>query len=172
MPGSLLLSAMSTQTFYLPDAASTVRFGEQLGRSLPAGTVILLEGDLGSGKTTLTQGIAHGLGIEGAIASPTFTLVNEYDEGRVPLYHFDLYRLNSTDVQQLHLEIYSDPAEYEPGIMIIEWSERLLRRPDCYLLIRLTDAPHDGRTLLLQPVGVEVPPPILQALNLSFSQVL
>jgi tRNA threonylcarbamoyladenosine biosynthesis protein TsaE len=163
---------MSRQTFFLPDAAATFRFGEQLGRSLSASTVLLLEGNLGSGKTTLTQGIAHGLGIEEAIASPTFTLVNEYPEGRVPLYHFDLYRLNAAEVEHLHLETYSDPMEYEPGIMVIEWSERLSDRPDRYLQIHLSDAADEGRVLRIEAIGMALEPQFYQALSQSFSPVL
>lgn len=74
-------------TFFLADAEATRRLGEALGLLLTAGTVLLLEGNLGSGKTTLTQGIGAGLGIADAIVSPTFTLICEYFEGRLPLYH-------------------------------------------------------------------------------------
>lgn len=148
---------MTETSFYLASANSTFQLGVQLGRSLPAGTVILLEGDLGSGKTTLVQGLAHGLGIDEAIASPTFTLVNEYPEGRIPLYHFDLYRLNGPEVAQLHLETFMDPLEYKPGIMAIEWSERLGQRPDCYVLIRLTHTLDEGRYVTLSPVGITLP---------------
>lgn len=77
----------STFTQALPDAAATQAFGVALGRSLPVGTNVLLYGDLGSGKTTLVQGLGKGLGITEPIVSPTFTLINEYLEGRVPLYH-------------------------------------------------------------------------------------
>ena len=82
----------------LPDAEATRKFGVALGRSLAAGTVILLQGDLGAGKTTLVQGIAEGLEIQDSIESPTFTLINEYLIGRMPLYHLDLYRLEPEEV--------------------------------------------------------------------------
>ena len=90
----------------LPDSEATRKFGVALGRSLPPGTVILLQGDLGAGKTTLVQGIAEGLGISDSIESPTFTLINEYFTGRVPLYHLDLYRLEPEEAEDLHLETY------------------------------------------------------------------
>ena len=71
----------------------TYRFGEQLAQSAAAGSLYCLEGDLGVGKTVFTQGFAHGLGIEEPVTSPTFTIVQEYETGRIPLYHFDVYRL-------------------------------------------------------------------------------
>lgn len=122
----------------LPDAEATHKFGVTLGRSFPAGTVILLEGDLGAGKTTLVQGIAEGLGIPDSIESPTFTLINEYLTGRIPLYHLDLYRLEPEEVEGLHLESYWDGLEMDLGIVAIEWAERLPYKPDNYLQICLS----------------------------------
>lgn len=122
----------------LPNAAATQALGKVLGRSLPCGSTLLLEGDLGSGKTTLVQGIAEGLGITEAIASPTFNLINEYVEGRIPLYHFDLYRLAPAEVTDLNPDIYWDGIEYPLGIVAIEWAERLPYRPDRYLQISLS----------------------------------
>ena len=122
----------------LPDAEATHKFGVTLGRSLPAGTVILLEGDLGAGKTTLVQGIAEGLGIQDSIESPTFTLINEYLTGRIPLYHLDLYRLEPEEVEGLHLESYWDGLEMDLGIVAIEWAERLPYQPNNYLQICLS----------------------------------
>jgi len=122
----------------LPDAEATHKFGVTLGRSLPVGTVILLEGDLGAGKTTLVQGIAEGLGIQDSIESPTFTLINEYFTGRIPLYHLDLYRLEPEEVEGLHLESYWDGLEMDLGIVAIEWAERLPYKPDNYLQICLS----------------------------------
>ncbi len=76
-------------TVFLADASATRSLGITLGKFLPAGSVILLSGELGAGKTTLVQGIGEGLGITDPIVSPTFTLINEYTEGRLPLYHLD-----------------------------------------------------------------------------------
>jgi len=137
----------------LPDVTATRSLGQQLGRSLPAGSVVMLEGDLGSGKTTLVQGIGEGLGISDAIVSPTFTLINEYPEGRIPLYHLDLYRLEPADVIHLHLETYLNGTDVIPGIVAIEWAERLLSYPDTYLSIRLTLAEPEGRQAILQAFG-------------------
>ncbi|MEG3911128.1 tRNA (adenosine(37)-N6)-threonylcarbamoyltransferase complex ATPase subunit type 1 TsaE [Microcoleus sp. w2-18bC1] len=122
----------------LPDSEATRKFGVVLGRSLPAGTLILLQGDLGAGKTTLVQGIAEGLGISESIESPTFTLINEYFGGRIPLYHLDLYRLEPEEVEALHLESYWDGLEMDLGIVAIEWAERLQYKPENYLQISLS----------------------------------
>ena len=129
---------MTKMKFFLPDAEATRKFGVKLGRSLPAGTVILLQGDLGAGKTTLVQGIAEGLGIQDSVDSPTFTLINEYLTGRIPLYHLDLYRLEPQEAEALHLESYWDGLEMDLGIVAIEWPERLPYKPDNYLQICLS----------------------------------
>ena len=122
----------------LPDAEATHKFGVTLGRSIPAGTVILLQGDLGAGKTTLVQGIAEGLEIQDSVESPTFTLINEYLGGRIPLYHMDLYRLEPEEAEALHLESYWDGLEIDLGIVAIEWAERLPYKPDDCLQICLS----------------------------------
>ncbi|WP_448574194.1 tRNA (adenosine(37)-N6)-threonylcarbamoyltransferase complex ATPase subunit type 1 TsaE [Trichothermofontia sp.] len=152
-------------TYFLPTAAATRSLGEALGRSLPAGSVLFLQGDLGSGKTTLIQGLGAGLGITEPIDSPTFTLINEYLGGRLPLYHFDLYRLDPADAVTLTPELYWEGIEAEPGIVAIEWSERLPYHPDSYLQIHLqADAPpadgNPGRTAILTPVGNFILPPL------------
>lgn len=149
---------MSAVTLHLADATATAQLGAQLGRSLPAGSVILLEGDLGSGKTTLVQGLGRELGITDAIASPTFTLINEYPEGRLPLYHLDLYRLDPPEVEALNLESYWEGREQPLGIVAIEWAERLSIRPDDYLEIRLSmtaDGQRQAEILLVGNVAAD-----------------
>lgn len=123
-----------------------------LGRSLPVGNVLLLKGDLGSGKTTLVQGIGEGLGIIEPIVSPTFTLISEYFEGRIPLYHLDLYRLQPAEVKSLYLETYWEGVEYPPGILAIEWAERLPYPPPNPLQIHLTYL-ESGRQAEITSVG-------------------
>jgi len=127
----------------LPTIEATQQLGQLLGRSLPAGSIVLLQGDLGSGKTTLVNAMGKGLGIANPIISPTFVLVNEYEGRRLPLYHFDLYRLSTADTNGLAIEQYWDEQEYEPGIVAIEWAERLGDRPPYALVIQLMmlDAP-------------------------------
>ncbi|MGD1898222.1 MAG: tRNA (adenosine(37)-N6)-threonylcarbamoyltransferase complex ATPase subunit type 1 TsaE [Phormidesmis sp.] len=131
----------------LPDAAATQALGRALGTQLPAGSTLPLTGDLGSGKTTLVQGLGQGLGID-EIDSPTFTLINEYTRGRVPLYHIDLYRLSVAEADGLFLEPYWDGVEVEPGIVAIEWSERLPHLPPSPIEIALTYQPQ-GRTAVI-----------------------
>lgn len=137
----------------LPDPQSTLQLGISLGKTLPAGAVILLEGDLGSGKTTLVQGIGRGLGISEPIVSPTFTLINEYTSGRLPLYHLDLYRLEPAEIAALYLEIYWEGSEMPLGIVAIEWSERLADKPASYLQLSLSDRGDLGRLAELIPRG-------------------
>lgn len=139
--------------FVLTDTEATRSLGVRLGRSLPAGSVILLEGDLGAGKTTLVQGIGEGLGIADPIVSPTFTLINEYLEGRIPLYHLDLYRLEPSEVEALNLESYWEGFEFPLGIVAIEWAERLPYKPLSYLHLCLTYSQEDGRQAELIPMG-------------------
>jgi tRNA threonylcarbamoyladenosine biosynthesis protein TsaE len=102
----------------------TVAIGEEWGRAAQRGWVIGLSGDLGAGKTQLVKGIARGLGSAARVHSPTFTLLNEYDDGRLPLFHLDLYRLDSrADVITAGLEDYlTQPG----GVTVVEWIERWL----------------------------------------------
>ncbi len=139
------------QVVFLPNSQATYDLGVTLGKSLAAGTVILLEGDLGAGKTTLVQGIAKGLGIEESIVSPTFTLINEYFQGRLPLYHLDLYRLNAQEVEQMYLESYWYGEETPLGITAIEWPERLTYKPENYLEIKLIHL-NNGRQVTIRAI--------------------
>lgn len=139
--------------FSLVGIEQTRSLGISLGRTLGAGSVIFLEGDLGSGKTTLVQGIGAGLGINESIVSPTFTLINEYTAGRLPLYHIDLYRLQLQEVVALHLETYWEGVEFPLGIMAVEWADRLEYLPPGYLQIRLNYAGDRDRIVELFPMG-------------------
>lgn len=99
----------------------TKEFGIKLGKLLQAGDVVCLNGELGAGKTTLTKSIGLGLGVDDYITSPTFSLINEY-EGRILLYHFDVYRLENTE------ELYDlgfDEYFYGRGVSIIEWADKI-----------------------------------------------
>jgi tRNA threonylcarbamoyladenosine biosynthesis protein TsaE len=136
----------------LANAEATGRLGFALGQALPAGSVLLLEGDLGAGKTTLVQSLGAGLGVTDTIDSPTFTLINEYPEGRVPLYHLDLYRLEPDQAAALHLETYWEGGEVDLGIVAIEWSERLMYKPADYLVVRLSYV-GEGRRVEVVPIG-------------------
>lgn len=153
---------------FLKDTEATYQLGYILGQSLLAGSVILLEGDLGAGKTTLVQGLGSGLGIDEAIVSPTFTLINEYDQGRLPLYHFDLYRLEKSEVASLDPENYWDSIEVNPGITAIEWAERLPYYPHSYLAIKLEHR-ESGRYAQLRLVNMLSWEAQYQALISSFN---
>jgi tRNA threonylcarbamoyladenosine biosynthesis protein TsaE len=136
----------------LPDGAATKQLGLYLGERLGPGSTLLLQGDLGAGKTSLIQGLGLGLGIRDSIDSPTFTLINEYLDGRLPLYHLDLYRLEPSEVAALYLENYWEAIEVDPGVVAIEWPERLAYGPDCFLQVELTHR-GEGRGVLLRSVG-------------------
>lgn len=125
----------------------TNSFGRKLAELLQAGDIITMEGDLGAGKTTLTKAIGAGLGVKRTINSPTFTIIKEY-EGRLPLYHMDVYRLENSD-EDIGFEEYFSGE----GVSIVEWPqfiEDFLPKERLELTLK-----HDGeaRTILLQPIG-------------------
>ena len=101
-------------------ASETLALGEKLGKAAKPGQIYTLNGDLGVGKTVLTQGFAKGLGITEAVNSPTFTIIQEYDEGRLPLYHFDVYRIG--DPEEMY-EIGYEDYFYGQGVCLIEWAK-------------------------------------------------
>ena len=101
----------------------TFELGRRMGERAQAGQIICLEGDLGVGKTVFTQGFAEGLGIREPVNSPTFTILQQYEEGRLPLYHFDVYRIG--DVEEME-EIGYEDCFYGEGVCLIEWPSRIL----------------------------------------------
>ncbi|KOY71554.1 tRNA (adenosine(37)-N6)-threonylcarbamoyltransferase complex ATPase subunit type 1 TsaE [Apilactobacillus kunkeei] len=131
----------------------TKQYGEQLAPLLKAKDIILLDGDLGAGKTTFTKGLAKGLGIKSNIKSPTFTIIREYQGGRLPLYHMDIYRLDDGSGDELGLEEYFNGD----GVNVIEWSEFIADElPDDYLKIvfrRDDEKGEDFRTISFEPSG-------------------
>ena len=135
----------------LSSPEETRAFGILLGRIVEPGDVITLQGDLGAGKTALTQAIALGLGVDPRIyvTSPTFSLLHEY-RGRMPLYHMDLYRLTGEDeIESLGFTEYF----YSDGVTVVEWPERLgSLMPEQRLNIALTISGRDSRTADLTPV--------------------
>lgn len=120
---------MATFTSHSP--AETEALGEAWGREAQRGLVIALSGDLGAGKTALVRGLARGLGYNGRVHSPTFTLVNTYEGGRLTLFHLDLYRLETPEhIRSAGVEEYLRPE----GVAVIEWAERLVERGTVSLL--------------------------------------
>jgi tRNA threonylcarbamoyladenosine biosynthesis protein TsaE len=112
-------------TFISHSPEQTAALGERWGREAQPGWVIGLSGGLGAGKTLLTAGLARGLGVTARVQSPTFALVNEYRDGRLPLFHLDLYRLSTrNEVINAGLDEYMDKPE---GVAVVEWIERWLQ---------------------------------------------
>lgn len=115
-----------------------------LAAELTAGTVILLSGDLGAGKTAFVRGLAEGLGIDpDEVTSPTFTLVHEYTGGHMPLVHVDLYRLESAEFDEIGL----DPETASRGVVAVEWPERLARPIGGSVHVQIVDTGGDHRTI-------------------------
>ena len=126
--------------------AETEELGCRLGRTLGPGAVVAYFGGLGMGKTAFTRGLARGLGCRGRVTSPTFTIVNEY-EGRTPLFHFDMYRLGSSDEL---FDIGWDDYLARGGVCAVEWSERVsdaLPEDTIFVDIARTDEHEDWRTI-------------------------
>ncbi len=140
-------------SFVFPTPDDTMEFGRALGRVLRAGDLVLLAGPLGAGKTTLTRGIADGLGVGGRVSSPTFVLARVHPAGTagVPLVHVDAYRLGG-DLSQLDdLDLDTD---LERSAIVVEWGEGSAERlSDDYLVVRLDRREDDVRELTLEPHG-------------------
>ena len=125
-------------TYTTHSPAETEALGAALGRVLSPGTVIAYRGDLGAGKTAFTRGLARGLGYADPVTSPTYTIVNEYLGGRLPLFHFDMYRLRSSeDLWDIGWEDYLDRG----GVCAVEWSENV------------EDALEDALTVTIEKLG-------------------
>lgn len=132
-------------------AEETRKLGEKLAEELRAGDVILLEGPLGAGKSELARGVARGLGVRETVTSPSFTILNVYESGRLPLYHFDWYRLESEE--ELY-EMGMDEYLGGDGVAVVEWPEKCPGAvPEKALLIRLTDEGNDTRRAEMTPEG-------------------
>nr|MBU1328481.1 tRNA (adenosine(37)-N6)-threonylcarbamoyltransferase complex ATPase subunit type 1 TsaE [Candidatus Omnitrophota bacterium] len=130
-------------------AKETMLIGEKLARKLKPGDMVALSGDLGSGKTTFTKGIGKGLGVKDSkrINSPTFVLIKEYN-GRVPLYHLDLYRLDDLkEIENLAIEEYI----YGNGITVIEWAEKIKSiLPEKHIFVKLKIKGDNKREVIIE----------------------
>ena len=128
-------------TLETTSAEETIKLGEKIGTMLSKGDVLALQGALAAGKTTITKGIALGLGITEPITSPTFTLISEY-RGRMPLYHMDVYRLDSGEA---FIDLGAEELVYGDGVCVIEWSEKVMDElPDKSIVISINTL-QDGR---------------------------
>ena len=129
----------------------TRALGERLSEQLQPGDVLLLLGNLGAGKSELTRGIAKGLGVESAVTSPSFTILNVYDEGRIPLYHFDWYRLESSEEL---FELGMDEYLGGDGVAVVEWPTKCPdAMPEDYLEVSIEPVGDDERRITLTPRG-------------------
>lgn len=134
------------QNFVTESPAETEALGEKLAQKLKPGTVLALYGEMGAGKTALTRGIARGLGIEGGVCSPTFALVHEY-AGRLPIYHFDMYRVEGWD--DLYSTGFFDYLDAADGVLIVEWSENIENAlPDDAVPIRLRQGSTENERMI------------------------
>ena len=134
-----------TYTTHSPTETETL--GAALGRVLTPGTVIAYRGDLGAGKTAFTRGLARGLGYADPVTSPTYTIVNEYLGGRLPLFHFDMYRLRSSeDLWDIGWEDYLDRG----GVCAVEWSENVEDALEDALTVTIEKLGEDSRRITIE----------------------
>lgn len=145
------MMAPAVNVLVSPSAAATIALGRALASALGAGDVVALEGDLGSGKTTFVRGVAGGLGADEPAVSPSFVLIREY-QGRVPVYHLDLYRLE--EERELHKIGVADYLAGD-GVALVEWSGRLgsLTPPDRLEVRLVATAREDERRIEFEPHG-------------------
>ncbi len=145
---------MSKRVIESFSAADTRKIGMEIGQGAQPGQVYTLIGDLGVGKTVFTQGLAAGLGITEAVSSPTFTIVQVYEEGRIPFYHFDVYRIG--DVEEMD-EIGYEDYVYGEGVSLIEWAnliEEILPNTYCRITIEKDlEKGFDYRKITFEEIG-------------------
>lgn len=134
--------------FRTNSAEETIELGKKIGSLLQKGDIIALQGNLAAGKTTITKGIARSLGVKDEITSPTFCLISEY-EGKMPLYHMDVYRLDGGDD---FINLGAEDLIYGDGVSLIEWSEKIMDElPQNTIILRLeTIGDTDGRDITIE----------------------
>ena len=139
--------------FYSESPAQTEQLGAALSRLLQPGDVIAYEGDLGAGKTAFTRGLARGLGAAEQVTSPTYTIVNEYLSGRIPLFHFDMYRLHSSeDLWDIGWDDYLDRG----GVCAVEWSENVADALEDPIRVCIEKTGEDSRKITITGgIGLE-----------------
>ncbi len=131
-------------TFTTKTPEETIELGRKIGRLLKKGDIIAMQGTLAAGKTTITKGIAESLGVLDTITSPTFCLISEY-EGKMPLYHMDVYRLEGTDDFE---NLGTDDMLYGDGVSIIEWSEKIMDALTKKTIILKLEPQDDGSRII------------------------
>ena len=132
--------------FYSNSPQQTEEVGEKLAKALKPGAVIAYKGDLGAGKTAFTRGLARGLGADEQVTSPTYTIVNEYLSGRMPLFHFDMYRLScSDDLFDIGWEDYLE----RNGVCAVEWSENVADALEDPIVVEISKTGDESRTITI-----------------------
>ena len=133
--------------FITNSPAETEKIGQALGKNIKPGTVIAYRGDLGAGKTAFTRGLAKGLGSAEMVTSPTYTIVNEYLGGRMPLFHFDMYRLHSSDdLWDIGWEDYLE----RNGVCAVEWSENVADALEDPVVITIHKLGEESRQIIIE----------------------
>ena len=133
--------------FITNSPAETEQIGAALGKILPAGAILAYRGDLGAGKTAFTRGLARGLGYAEPVTSPTYTIVNEYLGGRLPLFHFDMYRLGSSDdLWDIGWEDYLERG----GICAVEWSENVDDAMENAIYVTIHKTGEESRRIVIE----------------------
>ncbi len=139
-------------TYITNSPEQTEAIGRALGQKLKGGEIVAYTGDLGAGKTAFTRGLARGLGINMAVTSPTYTLVNEYSGGRLELFHFDMYRLSSSDDL---FDIGWDDYLLRGGVCAVEWSENVSDAMEDAIWVRIRRLDDDTRSITIEGGSID-----------------
>ena len=143
--------------YFTNSAEETERMGQRLGETLRGGEVVAYLGELGAGKTAFTRGLARGLGISMRVTSPTYTIVNEYTGGRLPLFHFDMYRLGS---EEELFDIGWEDYLARGGVCAVEWSENVSGAMEDAITVRIEKTSDEGRKITIEGSALDADPGI------------
>ena len=143
--------------YFTNSAEETERLGQRLGETLRGGEVVAYLGELGAGKTAFTRGLARGLGISMRVTSPTYTIVNEYTGGRLPLFHFDMYRLGS---EEELFDIGWEDYLARGGVCAVEWSENVSGAIEDAITVRIEKTSDEGRKITIEGSALDADPGI------------
>lgn len=143
--------------YFTNSAEETERLGQRLGETLRGGEVVAYLGELGAGKTAFTRGLARGLDISMRVTSPTYTIVNEYTGGRLPLFHFDMYRLGS---EEELFDIGWEDYLARGGVCAVEWSENVSGAMEDAITVRIEKTSDEGRKITIEGSALDADPGI------------
>ena len=143
--------------YFTNSVEETERLGQRLGETLRGGEVVAYLGELGAGKTAFTRGLARGLGISMRVTSPTYTIVNEYTGGRLPLFHFDMYRLGS---EEELFDIGWEDYLARGGVCAVEWSENVSGAMEDAITVQIEKTSDEGRKITIEGSALDADPGI------------